>query len=156
MQLHSLAAARSQPMWVDIDPPAVALDPTHLRILIVDEDKRAAESLKYTLHDLGYFMTFTAYSARTALIAAADFSPAVALLDLRLSDMTGYELAQKLRSHLQRYVRQMHLLAIAERRVFGDAALTRAAGFTGCLTKPVPPMMLNTMLRKLNVDRERR
>jgi hypothetical protein len=41
------------------------------------------------------------------------------------------------------------LLAIAERRLFGDAELTRAAGFMGCLTKPVLPLELNTTLLKL-------
>ena len=117
--------------------------------MIVNEDMGSAGSLKRTLHDLGYFTTFTAYSARRALVAAADFSPAVALLDLELPDMTGYQLAQKLRSHIQRYVRQVPLLAIAERSVFGDLELTRAAGFMGCLAKPVPPMALNAMLGRL-------
>jgi CheY-like chemotaxis protein len=63
--------------------------------------------------------------------------------------MTGYQLAYKLRSHVQRRVRRVPLLAIAERAVFGDAELTRAAGFMGCLTKPVLPMELSRMLRKL-------
>jgi CheY-like chemotaxis protein len=127
----------------------LAIGPANLRIMIVNEDMRSAESLKCTLHDLGYFTTFTAYSARRALVAAADFSPAVALLDLELPDMTGYQLAHKLRSHVQRRVRRVPLLAIAERAVFGDAELTRAAGFMGCLTKPVLPMELSRMLRKL-------
>jgi CheY-like chemotaxis protein len=149
MQTHSLATASRRPLPVYNHLLAVALAPANLRILIVNEDMRCADSLKHTLHDLGYFTTFTAYSARRALVAAADFSPAVALLDLELPDMTGYQLAQKLRSHLQRYVRQVPLLAIAEREVFGDLQLTRAAGFMGCLTKPVRPMELNAMLGKL-------
>jgi CheY-like chemotaxis protein len=63
--------------------------------------------------------------------------------------MTGYQLAHKLRSHLKRYVRQVPLLAIAENGAFGNLELTRAAGFIGCLTKPVLPTVLNGMLRKL-------
>lgn len=149
MQTHSLATARRHP-HPRYDPVvAVALEPANLRILIVNEDMRSADSLKHTLYDLGYFTTFTAYSARRALVAAADFSPAVALLDLELPDMTGYQLAQRLRSHLLHTVRHVPLLAIAERPVFGDIELARAAGFMGCLTKPVPPMALNAMLGKL-------
>jgi CheY-like chemotaxis protein len=131
------------------DVPSSALAPYNLRILIVNEDMRSADSLKRTLQELGYSTTFTAYSARRALVAAADFSPAVAIVDLELPDMTGYQLAHKLRSHLKHYVRQVPLLAIAESHVFGDLELTRAAGFVGCLTKPVLPIELNRVLLKL-------
>ena len=149
MQTHSLATTRCRPLQVYDYVPALAFAPANVRILIVNEDMRSADSLKRTLHDLGYFTTFTAYSARRALVAAVDFSPAVALLDLELPDMTGYQLAQKLRSHLRHYVRLLPLLAIAERPVLGDVDRTRAAGFIGCITKPVLPMVLNGMLRKL-------
>lgn len=149
MQTQSLAATRCRPLQIYDHAPAAALGPANLRILIVNEDMRSADSLKRTLHDLGYFTTFTAYSARRALVAAVDFSPAVALLDLELPDMTGYQLAHKLRSHLRSYVRQVPLLAIAERPVLGDLDRARAAGFIGCLAKPVLPMALNDLLRKL-------
>ena len=148
MLTQSLSAPRHVMEACD-DVPSSALCPYNLRILIVNEDMRSADSLKRTLQDLGYSTTFTAYSARRALVAAADFSPAVAIVDLELPDMTGYQLAHKLRSHLKRYVRQVPLLAIAESHVFGDLELTRAAGFVGCLTKPVLPIELNRVLLKL-------
>src|SRR5690349_14892841 len=84
-----------------------ALAPSNFRILIVNEDMRSADTLKRTLHELGYFTTFTAYSARRALVAAVDFLPAVALLDLELPDMTGYQLAHRFRTHLAKSVRQV-------------------------------------------------
>ena len=149
MQIHNQAMLRCH-LPLD-DGPELALEsaPSNFRILIVNEDMRSADSLKRTLRDLGYFTTFTAYSARRALVAAADFLPAVALLDLELPDMTGYQLANKFRSHLSRDVRHVPLLAIAELPLFGNAELTRAAGFIGCLAKPVPPMALNILLSKL-------
>jgi len=110
---------------------------------------RSADSLKRTLRDLGYHSTFTAYSARRALTAAVDFTPSVALLDLELPDMTGYQLANEFRSHLSQLVRRVPLLAIAELPRFGNAELTRAAGFMGCLSKPVQPMALNALLDRL-------
>jgi CheY-like chemotaxis protein len=133
------------------DGPELAseLAPSSFRILIVNEDMRSADSLKRTLYDLGYFTTCTAYSARRALVAAVDFLPAVALLDLELPDMTGYQLAGRFRSHLSKGVRHVPLLAIAELPRFGNDELTRAAGFIGCLAKPVPPMALNALLSKL-------
>jgi len=149
LQTHSLAAARG-PSFESYDHVlALNLGPENLRILIVNEDMRSADALKYTLHELGYFTTFTAYSARRALVAAPDFSPAVVLIDLELPDMTGYQLAYELRSHVQDRVRRVPLLAIAEQKLFGDAELTRAAGFMGCLTKPVLPRELTKMLRTL-------
>jgi CheY-like chemotaxis protein len=149
MQIQSQISLHWQhPLEVEPEP-AVELAPSNFRILIVNEDMRSADTLKHTLHDLGYFTTFTAYSARRALVAAVEFSPAVALLDLELPDMTGYQLANRFRAHLSKSVRQVPLLAVAELSLHGDGELTRAAGFLGCLTKPVPPLALNALLSKL-------
>jgi hypothetical protein len=38
---------------------------------------------------------------------------------------------------------------VAERDIFGTGDLARAAGFVGCLAKPVPRIELNSLLRKL-------
>ena len=149
MQIHSQVLLRC-PLPLEQGPePASELSPSNFRILIVNEDMRSADSLKRTLHDLGYYTTFTAYSARRALVAVENFSPAVALLDLELPDMTGYQLAHRFRSHLSKGVRRVPLLAIAELPRFGNEELTRAAGFMGCLAKPVPPMALNALLNTL-------
>ena len=151
MQIQSALLSNRYPLPIaDADMPRLGLVPADLRILIVNEDMRSADSLKRTLGELGYHTTLTAYSAKRALAAAADFSPSVALLDLELPDMTGYQLAHKLRSHLVGFIRRVPLLAIAERPLFGNRELARAAGFVGCLTKPVKPMELNRLLRGLN------
>ena len=149
MQIHSQTLLRNY--FALDDGPQLAPEqvPSNFRILIVNEDMRSADTLKHTLHDLGYFTTFTAYSARRALVAAVEFSPAVALLDLELPDMTGYQLAGRFRSHLSKSVRLVPLLAVAELSLHGDAELTRAAGFAGCLAKPVPSVALNALLSKL-------
>jgi CheY-like chemotaxis protein len=151
MLIHSHAMLQFHHPLDDVPELAVEPAPSNFKILIVNEDMRSADSLKRTLHDLGYLTTFTAYSARRALVAAVEFSPAVALLDLELPDMTGYQLAQRFRSHRSSGVRQVPLLAIAELPRFGNAELTRAAGFLGCLAKPVPPKALNALLNQLQV-----
>lgn len=149
MQIHCHSMLRRLVLQDEDAEPVSELAPSNLRILIVNEDMRSADALKRTLRDLGYLTTFTAYSARRALVAAVDFSPAVAMLDLELPDMTGYQLAQKFRSHLSGGVRRVPLLAVAELPVFGNAELARAAGFMGCLAKPVQPMALSALLNKL-------
>jgi CheY-like chemotaxis protein len=149
MQIHNQITFRDQVALGDEPEQASGLAPSNFRILIVNEDMRCADSLKCTLNDLGYYTTCTAYSARRALAVAQDFSPAVALLDLELPDMTGYQLAGKLRSHLSLDVRRVPLLAIAEVATFGTAQLTRAAGFMGWLAKPVEPLALNAFLARL-------
>jgi CheY-like chemotaxis protein len=147
VQIHSaLMSNRHLPVFAYEDVAQRSLAPADFRILIVNEDMKSADSLKRTLRELGYYTTLTAYSAKRALHAAADFSPSVALLDLELPDMTGFQLAHELRSHLLSCVRRVPLLAVAERPVFANRELTRAAGFAGCLTKPVRPMELNSML----------
>ena len=149
MQIQSCVAAWRPSLEPRPDDLAQTPAPGNSRILIVNEDMRSADSLKCTLQELGYTATFTAYSARRALAAVAEFSPAIVILDLELPDMTGYQLARRFRSHLQRYVRQLPLLAIAECPVSIDAERTRAAGFIGCLAKPVAQLELNRMLRRL-------
>jgi CheY-like chemotaxis protein len=149
MRIHSQAMLRC-PLPMEEGPGLVSgLAPSNFRILIVNEDMRSADTLKRTLRDLGYYTTFTAYSARRALTAAVDFSPAVALLDLELPDMSGYQLARHFRAHLSQGVRQVPLLAIAEMALYSNSELIRAAGFVGCLAKPVPAEALADMLARL-------
>ena len=88
MQIQNQAMLRWNLPLEDLPEPLTELAPANFRILIVNEDMRSADTLKHTLHDLGYFATFTAYSARRALMAVVDFSPAVVLVDLELPDMT--------------------------------------------------------------------
>ena len=133
----------------EFTPPSLALEPGDLRVLIVNEDMRSAKSLKAALHDLGYLCTFTAYSARRALELADELAPAVAFLDLEQPDMSGFQLAHRMRVHGCGHVREIQLLAVAESSVSGDYDRTRAAGFKGCLTKPVPALELRRLMETL-------
>jgi CheY-like chemotaxis protein len=149
MQIQSQAFMRWQLPLEDQLQGESAIATSNFRILIVNEDMRSADSLKRTLHDLGYFTTLTAYSAGRALQAVEEFAPAVALLDLDLPDMTGYQLAHKLRTHLSTCVRQVPLLAVAELLQLSTGERTRAAGFVGWLAKPVQPDALNALLARV-------
>lgn len=117
-----------------------------LRILLVSDDMKSAARLKRTLQTLGYSETLVAYSGKRALGAVIGYSPAVAIVDLELGDMTGYSLARSLRAHTALQVRQLPLIAVAERVELATGELARAAGFLGVLTKPVLVWLLNRLL----------
>jgi CheY-like chemotaxis protein len=129
------------------DTPQLPL--THydsLRILLVSDDMQSAARLKRTLQSLGYSETLVAYSGKRALGAVTAYSPAVAIVDLYLADMTGYSLARSLRTHTALPVRQLPLIAVAEQVEFATEELARAAGFLGVLTKPITVSLLNGLL----------
>src|SRR5438128_642 len=66
------------------------------RVLVVDDNSDAAETLADILRELGH-TTSVAHDGPTALAAAAAFKPHVALLDIGLPVMDGYELARRLK-----------------------------------------------------------
>jgi CheY-like chemotaxis protein len=125
-------------------PPLTDYD--FLRILLVSDDMHSAARLKRTLHTLGYSETLVTYSGKRALDAVSSYSPVVAIVDLDLSDMTGYGLARSLRTHAELKVRRIPLIAVADRVEAATGELARAAGFLGVITKPVSVWLLNRLL----------
>jgi len=106
-----------------------------VRILIVDNEMDAADSLELMLHASGYPQTRVAYSGHAALAIAAGFLPDVVLLDLSLIDMTGYELAQSLREQAQS--RNLRLIALTSSPERAAREQAREAGFERYLVKPI-------------------
>jgi DNA-binding response OmpR family regulator len=66
-------------------------------VLIVDDNVDAALMMATLLRTAGH-ATAIAHSGRDALSLAADFAPEVVLLDIGLPDLSGYDVARKLRS----------------------------------------------------------
>ena len=67
------------------------------RVLVVDDNRDAAESLAILLPIDGYTVT-VAPDGAGALRALEDFRPEVLLLDIGLPDINGYELARRIRA----------------------------------------------------------
>lgn len=130
-------------------PEAVAtpfispLTATPQRILIVDDDKDSAASLKMILQLDGHDVV-TAYDGEGALDSANDFLPDSILLDIALPGISGYEVAKRLR--LQPPFAHTTLVAIADRKRDDDAAITRTSGFDAYLTKPIDLTALEAIL----------
>ncbi len=121
-------------------PPSVT--PTGLRVLIVDDNQDGADMLEEALRTMGH-TTRVAYDGPQALSAASEFQPDIALLDIGLPVMDGYEVAQKLREMLNG---GPELIALTGYGQESDRARARAAGFSALLVKPVEMAKLASLL----------
>ena len=101
-------------------------------MLIVDDNVDGAAMICQFLDLLGY-RTATAHDGPEALRIAAEFSPQIALLDIGLPVMDGYELATRLREKWS----DVKLVAITGYGQESDRERARRAGFDAHLTKPV-------------------
>jgi PAS domain S-box-containing protein len=127
-----------------VEPHAAeAAQPGHLRILVVDDNVDAAESIAMLLSLDGHEVR-SVHDAHGALEAASAFRPDVVLLDIGLPGMDGYEVARRLRSKNE--VQGMRLVAVTGYGQQEDRDRTRDAGFDQHLVKPVEPDALNAVL----------
>jgi CheY-like chemotaxis protein len=114
--------------------PTAARTSRPRRILVVDDNADAAESLAASLELCGH-ITHVEHDATSALSSAEVFGPEVALLDLGLPDLDGYELAGRLREHPR--LRGVRLIAVTGYGRAADRERTTAAGFDAHYVKPV-------------------
>ena len=99
------------------------------RVLIVDDNVNSATILSSVLTSRGHD-TQTFYNGTSALDAVSRFAPDVAILDISLPDMNGYDLARELSSRVK-----CTLIAITGNG--GKAAESSDAGFQHHMLKPV-------------------
>src|SRR6185437_8457888 len=121
-----------------------ALSTAPVRILIVDDDIKSSDSLELMLNASGYSQTRVAYSGHAALAIAAEFQPAVVLLELSLLDMSGYEVARLLRERAQSH--DLRLIALTSSREHAGRELARVAGFERYLLQPIDARDLSGLL----------
>jgi signal transduction histidine kinase len=131
-------------------PPAlpsslVAPASAEFGILVVDDNEDAADLLAQTLRRLGY-QTRVARDGPSALELAFTFRPAVALLDIGLPVMDGYELAQRLLDLPDRE-QPLRLIAVTGYGQPSDRLRSERAGFSAHLVKPVSIEQLIEALR---------
>ncbi|MFT3775801.1 MAG: response regulator [Minicystis sp.] len=120
--------------------------PARSRILVVDDNPDAAELLADSLSALGYALR-VAHNGPAALRIAASFAPEVALLDIGLPVMDGYELARRLRE--QPACARVRLVAITGYGQEADRRRSEEAGFGAHLVKPVPIERLKVLLEAM-------
>jgi signal transduction histidine kinase len=116
------------------------------RVMIVDDNSDAAELLAEGLAALGCEV-MTAHDGPSALDRARSFRPEIALLDIGLPVMDGYELARHLRALDEPALRLVAVTGYGQER---DRQRSRDAGFALHLVKPVDLDGLENLLTTLH------
>ena len=105
------------------------------RVLVVDNDVAAADSLASLVQSAGYGDARVAYTGAEALALAVKFGPTVLLVDLALPDMNGYDVARHLSQHP--HLQNLRLIALTASSEHPGRERARAAGIERYLSKPV-------------------
>jgi signal transduction histidine kinase/CheY-like chemotaxis protein len=113
-------------------------------ILVVDDNRDAAILLCEMLETRGY-TTHIAHEPAEALRIADTLAPDIAILDIGLPEMSGYELARQLRK-LPRW-QHVRMVALTGYGQSIDRELSRQAGFEHHLVKPIDLATLERCLR---------
>jgi signal transduction histidine kinase/CheY-like chemotaxis protein len=113
------------------------------RILVVDDNQDAAESLAIMLRLMGHSVD-TAHDGLEAVQAAAATRPDLLLLDIGLPRMNGYEAARHIRD--QPWGARLSLVALTGWGQDVDPRRSLEAGFDQHLTKPVDPATLERVV----------
>jgi PAS domain S-box-containing protein len=143
-----LPIAANQEANPSVEGRAAAAIP-HQRILVVDDNRDAGDSLGMILEFLGADVRI-ARDGPEALEIFAAYDPSVVLLDIGMPGMDGYEVARTLRS---RYPgRRTAIVALTGWGQDKDRALARAAGFDHHLVKPADLDALQALLASLNAQ----
>jgi PAS domain S-box-containing protein len=116
------------------------------RVLVVDDNRDAAESLSLVLGFAGYEV-FTGFGGAEALEIGARERPQAALIDIGMPGMSGHEVARRIR--LEAWGRHAVLIALTGWGQEQDKQAAKAAGFDEHLTKPVDPAAVEQKLGEL-------
>src|SRR5215469_2165818 len=116
------------------------------RVLLVDDNRDSADTCGLLLELAGHEVRM-AYSGRSALEVAEGFRPHVAVLDIGMPDLDGYELARLIRQ--SGWGKATVLVAVTGWGRDDDRKRALAAGFDLHLTKPVTGETLQFLIRSL-------
>ena len=113
------------------------------RVLVVDDNRDAAESLE-TLLGLWGHQARSAKDGQEALALVAEFQPEIILLDIGLPGMDGYEVARQIRALPAG--RSALIVAVTGYGRSSDRLQSQEAGFDHHLVKPVQPEVLQELI----------
>ncbi len=147
IELPSSSVRPARPSAVPDHPTAPVGD--GLEVLLVDDNVDAADMLAESLRALGHHVR-VAHDGVHALTIATDYVPDIALLDLGLPVIDGYEVAARLR--MQPGWESVRTVALTGYGLQNDRERTRHAGFDGHLVKPIDVNDLDALLRALRSE----
>ena len=117
----------------------------HHRVLIVDDNLDAAETLRLLMKSMGGKDVRTASSGPEALLAAAQLHPDIVLLDLSMPGMDGFEVARRMRA--EPWGRTALLVALTGWGQDQHRRRSIEAGFDRHMTKPADVETLRAVLQ---------
>ena len=128
-------------------PPAAAA--AH-RVMVADDNEDAADSLAMSLELAGREVC-VARGGRAALSLAQTFRPDVAIIDIGMPDLNGYEVARQLRG--EPWGAEISLVALTGWGRDDDRQQAKDAGFDRHITKPVNPETIDRLLTARTLSR---
>ena len=120
------------------------------RVLVVDDNRDAAEALQMLLQALGQ-ESYAVFDGKSAREAAHRLKPHLVLLDIGMPDMSGYDVADLLRADFGKDVAV--LAAVTGWGQESDKRLALAHGFNYHFTKPVSAAALKVFLEAVGETR---
>jgi CheY-like chemotaxis protein len=117
------------------------------KILVVDDNQDAAETLAMLLEFMGNSEVRVVNGGQAALDLMANFHPDVVLLDIGMPGMDGHEVARRIRQQPQ--FASTRLVALTGWGQEEDRRRTQESGFDHHLTKPVDIASLQALLNTL-------
>jgi CheY-like chemotaxis protein/anti-sigma regulatory factor (Ser/Thr protein kinase) len=131
-----------------IEPPRTAAPTSQegspaLRVLVVEDNVDAAESLAILLRMFGH-QPHVVHTGMAGLDAASTYQPNVILLDIGLPGMDGYEVARRLRQ--QPASKDVPVIAMSGYSMTEESTSVRGSSFDQYLVKPVEPEKLQEVL----------
>lgn len=148
-----LQHAEARPSHEARPAPDKSAVPAMRRVLVVDDNHDAADSLGMMLQFLGSDVHIV-YDGEAALQALDSYKPALVLLDIGMPGMDGYDVARQIRQHPE--ARDVTLIALTGWGQPDDRRRARRAGFDDHLTKPLDMGALQRALAALNRPRRER
>jgi signal transduction histidine kinase/CheY-like chemotaxis protein len=115
-------------------PAAAVAGARRQRVLIADDNRDAADSLRMLLEMDGHEVR-AAHDGEQAVAAALDFRPDIAFLDIGMPKLNGYDVARRIRELGP--AGRVRLVALTGWGQPEDRARSAAAGFDHHLTKPI-------------------
>ena len=119
------------------------------RILVVDDNTDAAESLAEMLALMGHEAR-TAHDGEAGVTAVAEFRPELVLMDLGMPGLNGYEAARRIRA--EPWGNEPFLVALTGWGADDDRQRTREAGFDRHLVTPIALDVLTRLIAELRSD----
>jgi len=112
------------------------------RILVADDNRDGAETMSMLLQLSGHEV-YLAHSGAEAFEVARRERPDIAVLDIGMPDLNGYEVAERIRR--EAWGERIKLIAVTGWGQPEDKRRALAAGFNYHLTKPVDPAQLEAL-----------